>query len=133
VTPPVCLTAFAAAAIARTPPMATGFVAWKVAKGLYIVPFLFAYTPLLGGNLWYDIEVCFFALFAIYAIAGAIDGHLEAPVPLALRGVLLAAGVAMMWPNTLSLHIAGLAVFSACMAMNILAARRLAPPEAVGG
>lgn len=33
VTPPVCLTAFAAAAIARTPPMRTGFTAWKIAKG----------------------------------------------------------------------------------------------------
>ncbi|MGB0732702.1 MAG: TRAP transporter permease, partial [Pontibacterium sp.] len=42
VTPPVCLTAFAAAAIAKTPPMSTGFMAWKVAKGLYLVPLLFA-------------------------------------------------------------------------------------------
>ena len=38
VTPPVCLTAFAAAAIAKTPPMKTGLMAWKIAKGLYIVP-----------------------------------------------------------------------------------------------
>lgn len=38
VTPPVCLTAFAAAAIAKTPPMATGFTAWKVAKACISFP-----------------------------------------------------------------------------------------------
>jgi TRAP-type uncharacterized transport system fused permease subunit len=45
-TPPVCLAAFAAAAIAKTPPMETGLVSWKIGKGLYIIPLLFAFTPL---------------------------------------------------------------------------------------
>jgi len=125
VTPPVCLTAFAAAAIARTPPMATGFVAWKVAKGLYIIPFLFAYTPLLGGELWYDLEVCFFAFFAIYALAGAIDGHMEAPVGWPMRAVLFVLGVAMMWPNERLFHLSGLAIFAVYLTVNILASRRI--------
>jgi TRAP-type uncharacterized transport system fused permease subunit len=125
VTPPVCLTAFAAAAIARTPPMATGFVAWKLAKGLYIVPFLFAYTPMLSGSLWYDLEVAFFAFFAIYALAGAIDGYLEAPVGWPMRAVLLGLGVALMWPEERWLHLAGLAVFAGCFALNLRAARAL--------
>ena len=123
VTPPVCLTAFAAAAIARTPPMATGFVAWKVAKGLYIVPFLFAYTPMMGGNIWHDIQVGFFALFAIYAISGAIDGHLEAPVSWVMRPLLLLLGVAMMWPESLVAHVSGLAVFLIIFALNVRSAR----------
>ncbi|UYN94236.1 MAG: TRAP transporter fused permease subunit [Enhydrobacter sp.] len=124
VTPPVCLTAFAAAAIAKTPPMATGFVSWKIAKGLYIVPFLFAYTPLLGGSFWYDIEVCLFAAFAIYAIAGALDGHLEAPVALPMRAVLFALGVALMWPNARLMHVAALIVLLAFLAWNIRQSRR---------
>jgi len=37
-------------ATAKTPPMLTGFYSWKLAKGLYIVPLLFAYTPMLGGR-----------------------------------------------------------------------------------
>jgi TRAP-type uncharacterized transport system fused permease subunit len=124
VTPPVCLTAFAAAAIAKTPPMATGFVSLKLAKGLYIVPLLFAFTPMMGGNIWHDIEVAFFALFAIYAIGGAIDGHLEAPVGWILRPVLLLAGAAMMWPENLVAHVGGLAVFAAIFALNLRTARR---------
>ena len=42
VTPPVSLVAFTAAAIAGAPPMQTGLTAWKIAKGLYLVPALFA-------------------------------------------------------------------------------------------
>ena len=59
VTPPVCLTAFAAAAIAKTPPMATGLTAWRVAKGIYIVPLLFAYTPILSGDWIAAIQISF--------------------------------------------------------------------------
>jgi len=125
VTPPVCLTAFAAAAIAKTPPMATGFVAWKLAKGLYIVPVLFAYTPLLGGNLWYDLEVCFFALFAIYALAGSIDGHMEAPVGWIERAVLFAIGVALLWPTGRLVNFIGLAAFGAIFAWNVVRSRRM--------
>ncbi|MEM6667550.1 MAG: TRAP transporter fused permease subunit, partial [Pseudomonadota bacterium] len=69
VTPPVCLTAFTAAAIAKTPPMATGVTSWKVAKGLYIVPLLFAYTPLIGAPLHEALMICAFALFGLYAFS----------------------------------------------------------------
>lgn len=51
VTPPVCLCAYTAAGIAQTSPMATGLTSWKIAKALYIVPLLFAYSPLISGNL----------------------------------------------------------------------------------
>jgi TRAP transporter 4TM/12TM fusion protein len=126
VTPPVCLTAFAAAAIAKTPPMSTGFTSLKLAKGLYIVPLLFAFTPMMGGNIWHDVQVAFFAAFAIYALGGAIDGHLEAPVGPVLRVLLLAAGVALMWPEMLVAHLGGLVVFVAIFVLNARAAGRAA-------
>jgi len=47
VTPPVCLAAYAASGIAKSPPMETGFYSWKLAKGLYIIPLMFVYTPIL--------------------------------------------------------------------------------------
>ena len=79
-----CLTAFTAAAIAETPPMATGFAAWRIAKGLHIIPLLFVYTPILGGP-WESgwaaaLAVFAFALFGLYALAGALQGCLEAPL-----------------------------------------------------
>jgi len=114
VTPPVCLTAFAAAAIAKTPPMATGFMAWKIAKGLYIVPLLFAYTGFIGGSMTEVLTVFFFSLFGIYALVGFMEGYLEAPINILLRLLCLLAAIAMMWPHEqLLISFAGLAVFLA--------------------
>ena len=112
VTPPVCLTAFAAAAIAKTPPMATGFMAWKIAKGLYIVPLLFAYTGFIGGSKTEVLTVFFFSLFGIYALVGFMEGYLEAPSNILLRLLCLASAIAMMWPHEqLLISLAGLIVF----------------------
>ena len=69
VTPPVCLAAFTAAGIAKSPPMATGVEAWKIAKGLYIVPLIFAYTPLIGGGFETVARIGLFSLFGIYAVS----------------------------------------------------------------
>ena len=99
VTPPVCLTAFAAAAIAKTPPMATGFTAWKVAKGLYIVPLLFAYTNFIGGSTAEVLSIFFFSVFGIYALVGFMEGYLESPLNLVQRLLSGVAGVAMLWPH----------------------------------
>ncbi|WP_210396021.1 TRAP transporter permease [Motiliproteus sediminis] len=112
VTPPVCLTAFAAAAIARTPPMATGFTAWKLAKGLYIVPLLFAYTPFIGGDVTEVLTIFVFALFGIYALAGFMEGYLEGPLNRPLRVVALASGTVLLWPHHLLwANLAALVVF----------------------
>lgn len=112
VTPPVCLTAFAAAAIAKTPPMATGFTAWKVAKGLYIVPLLFAYTNFIGGTAVEVLTIFFFSVFGIYALVGFMEGYLESPLNPLLRLVCGVAGVAMLWPHgDILISSAGLVVF----------------------
>jgi TRAP-type uncharacterized transport system fused permease subunit len=44
VTPPFCLSAFIAAGIGGADPMRTGFISLRLAKALYIIPFLFVYT-----------------------------------------------------------------------------------------
>ena len=80
VTPPVCLAAFTAAGIAKSPPMATGFQAWRAAKGLYIVPLLFAYTPLITGSLLDMLQIGVFSLFGIYAINAVIARYAEGPL-----------------------------------------------------
>ena len=109
VTPPVCLTAFAAAAIARTPPMATGFTAWKIAKGLYVVPLLFAYTNFIGGEPLEVLTIFFFALFGMYAFVGFMEGHLESKLNIALRLLCGVIAVGLLWPHN-SLLLSGLSL-----------------------
>ena len=104
VTPPVCLAAFTGAAIAGTPPMKTGLYSWKIAKGLYIVPLLFAYTPFLGGT-WLEIFTIFaFALLGLYAFTCALQGHMENPVALWQRGLLLGVAFFLLKPTSLLIH-----------------------------
>jgi len=45
ITPPVCVAAFAGAAIAGSDPWKTGWTCFKFAKLLYVMPLLFAFTP----------------------------------------------------------------------------------------
>ncbi|EKO3519694.1 TRAP transporter permease [Vibrio fluvialis] len=99
VTPPVCLTAFAAATIAKTPPMRTGLTAWKIAKGLYLVPLLIAYTQLIDWDPMTVITIGFFAIVGTYAMIGAIEGFLEGPLNWPIRALLAVIGIALVWPN----------------------------------
>jgi TRAP transporter 4TM/12TM fusion protein len=50
ITPPVCVAAYAGAAIAGADPWKTGWTALKFSKLLYVMPFLFAYEPAMVLN-----------------------------------------------------------------------------------
>ncbi len=124
VTPPVCLAAFTAAAIAKSRPMYTGFVSWKLAKGLYIVPVLFAYTPLLSGDGWLALSTGATALIGIYLLAGSMEGWLEQPLGISGRVLAGLSGVALMWPG-LNLAWGGAGVLF-IVGQQLLATRRSA-------
>jgi TRAP transporter 4TM/12TM fusion protein len=119
VTPPVCLTAFTAAAIAKTPPMLTGLQSWKIAKGLYVVPLLFAYTPFIGGT-WYEIsEIFIFALIGLYAFSGALQGHLENHLNWPMRLITILLAIGMLWPTSIYIHLSAAALFTVLFFMNL--------------
>ncbi|WP_424929111.1 TRAP transporter permease [Amaricoccus tamworthensis] len=119
VTPPVCLAAFTAAAIAKSPPMATGITSWKLAKGLYIVPVLFAYTPLLSGDWSQALLVFGFAVFGIYGLAAGMQGCMERRLNPVLRVVALVAGLACLWPFAIMVQVVGAAVVLALFLQNL--------------
>lgn len=124
ITPPVCLTAFAAAAIAKTPPMSTGLVAWKLSKGLYLMPVMFAYTPFLTGTPL-EVGLLFLvALVGVWALGCAIDGYFEAPLPWYARLGLAAGGVALIYPGAPALNLAAGVGVVAVLVLNVHAARR---------
>ena len=57
VSPPIAVCAMAAAGIAQADPMKSMFTAWKYSKGLYILPFLFYYRPLLLNGPALDVVI----------------------------------------------------------------------------
>ena len=107
VTPPVCLAAFTGAAIAGSRPMATGFESWKIAKGLYIVPLMFAYTPLISGDISQVLQIGFFGLFGIYAINALIQFASEGPIGVTDVIALVAGAGLSLYPLHTGANIAG--------------------------
>ncbi len=123
VTPPVALAAFTAAAIAKAPPMATAVASWRLAKGLYIVPLLFATTPFLSGDPWAALRIFACALVGLYALAAAMAGWMETRLHPAARVLSACAGVAALWPGPLWLNLAGVAATLALGGLSLRAAR----------
>jgi TRAP-type uncharacterized transport system fused permease subunit len=113
VTPPVCLAAFTAAGIAKSPPMATGFQAWKAAKGLYVVPLLFAYTPLVNGTFAEMSQIGFFALFGIYGTNAIIARFAEGPLAVWHWPLLVSGAVLCFIPLDLMSNVIGALLVSA--------------------
>ncbi len=107
VTPPVALASFTAAAIAKAPAMRTGIESWKLAKGLYIVPLLMAYTPFLSGDWGVALVIFGFAVFGIYGLAGALQGCLERRINWPMRAVSALAGIACLWPGSILINVIG--------------------------
>ena len=93
VTPPVCLTAYAAAAIAESHPLRTGFMAWKISKPIYLMPIAFFTTPILSGDPMTMLWGGAISLCVLVALIVAIEGYLLRPVNPLIRAALCGAGV----------------------------------------
>lgn len=109
ITPPVCLAAYAAAGIAKTKPIPTAIEAWKIAKGLYIIPLLFAYTALIDGNIWQQLDVFIFGLLGLYLLASIFTGYLFKSIAFKEKIPLLAISFLLFFPD-FRLHLIGLAI-----------------------
>ncbi len=113
ITPPVALAAYAGSAIAKSNPMKTGINATKLAIAAFIVPYIFAFNPamILEGNVsvFEIIQIALSSLIGLFAIAAALNGHLKRKINTVLRILLVAAGLYMMIPGTLT-DVIGLAV-----------------------
>jgi TRAP transporter 4TM/12TM fusion protein len=117
VTPPVCIAAYAGAAIADSSPMQTGFAAARLGIIAYIVPFLFIYFPglLFEGSPSHIIMAVATALLGCFALSAALSGFLYKPLQFVIRVLLLLAGVALMIP--VSMHEW---IFSVTLLVNVL-------------
>lgn len=101
ITPPVALAAFAAAPIAGTKPMATGFEAMRLAIVGFIIPFLFVYHPdilLIDGFTAAGLAWSF-GVFALstWLIATGLAGFETAPLGLPERALRLVLALGCLW------------------------------------
>jgi TRAP-type uncharacterized transport system fused permease subunit len=111
VTPPVCLAAYSAAGIAGANPLRTGLESWRIAKGIYFIPLLFCYTPILfEGEIWRVVETAIAALLGLLAFAAASEGFHMVSLGVIYRVLFLATAILMLWP-LLVCHAIGVVIF----------------------
>ena len=139
VSPPTALSPFAAAAITGGGPYRTTLQCWKYTAPAFLVPFMFVLDPagtglLLGGSIknlaqanWLSIGVVTMtAAIGIAALAGGLQGWLFRKTTLPERWMLVAAGLMLVYPSTVS-DMIGAALVGAVIVMQNL---RKAEPNA---
>jgi TRAP transporter 4TM/12TM fusion protein len=132
ITPPVALAAYAAASLARTDPMKTGYSAMRFGWIAFIIPFLFARAPsLLAAGAASEIVLSLLtALAGVWMICAAFAGYCTRPLGLAMRIGFGVAGVLLFIPADAMPHgeltdVAGLVLGAILLGREIFAARML--------
>ena len=127
ITPPVALAAYAGSAIAKAPPMKTAFNATKLAIAAFIVPYIFAKNPAMllvnVENPFQVVQIVISSLVGLFGVAAALNGFLYRPINPLFRLALVAGGLSMMIPGTLT-DVIGLAVVVAVVLLQRAAAKR---------
>ena len=104
VTPPVSLASFAGAGVAGANPMRTAFTSWKLAKGLYIIPLIMAYRPLLGIGKhysllhWSVVLTVVTTTLGLVAFASALERYLLRRATWLETILLWLAAAGLFWP-----------------------------------
>jgi TRAP-type uncharacterized transport system fused permease subunit len=101
VTPPVALSAFAAANIAGADVDKTGWTATRIGWAAYIVPFLFAVSPslLMNGDPLTIVWSVLTAALGIWMGTIGVVGYYSAPIGVLRRILFVAAGVLLLIPS----------------------------------
>lgn len=103
ITPPVALGAIAAATIAGSNPMQTGFLSMRLGLINFILPFLFVLNPtlILRGDTLAIIHNVSTALIAVWLMACAFEAYLHGVgrINLPTRALLLAGAACLLVPG----------------------------------
>ncbi len=119
VTPPIALAAFAGAGVAGAPPMQSAFSAFKLSAGLFVIPLMMAYSPLLltPQRGWSDVLLAsLVCLGLIVALAASVERYLFTALSGAQASLAVLSAVLLVIPSTAS-RVAGL-----CLCVGVVAA-----------
>ncbi|MGH7795584.1 MAG: TRAP transporter permease [Candidatus Binatia bacterium] len=117
VSPPTALSPFAAAAITGGNPYKTTMMAWKYTLPAFLVPFMFTLHPdgtglLLRGHWENIVWTSISAALGLGALAAGLTGWLLKSTSRVERGLLIAAGLVLVYPS-LWQDVIGAALFAA--------------------
>lgn len=124
ITPPVALAAYAGSAIAQGNPMKTGLTATRLAIAAFIIPFVFAYSPMIlfvgESILWYEVALTVItAVIGMIGVAAGLSGYLLGNMNIVQRIVTILGGVLLIIPGVWT-DAAGIALVAIAVAWQML-------------
>ena len=133
ITPPVALAAYAGSAIAKAPPMKTAFNATRLAIAAFIVPYIFAFSPVMlfefskgtstAMMVVQIIQICVTSLLGIFGVAAALNGFLYKKINPLFRVIMAVGGLCMMIPGTVT-DLIGLVLVAGICVYQYLSAKK---------
>jgi len=129
ITPPVAIASYGAAAVANTNPWQTSLIAFRLGLSIYIIPFMFVFSPgLLGsGGLAGILGAVAPAILGVGCLSAAIIGYITTPLRTLERLGFFAAALVLIhasWKTDLI----GLTLVAALVLMIWKRTRNPAPP-----
>ncbi|MFK7764349.1 MAG: TRAP transporter permease [Roseobacter sp.] len=129
ITPPVCTSAYAAAAIANSNPFRTGISAFSLGLGKVVAPMAFVYAPVLlfvsstGFDLWEFTYTATSCIAGVIALSTAVVGYWLTPMGAVFRVLMAIAGLVFIAPSLQADLVAALIASPAVLSQLI--ARRM--------
>jgi TRAP transporter 4TM/12TM fusion protein len=100
ITPPICIAAYAGAAVARTSPMRTGYTCMRLGIIAYLIPFIIVFDPLLlfmGPAHLVTLAIAT-AMAGTVVIGIAMAGYFVRRISWTVRCLLALGGIALLIP-----------------------------------
>lgn len=129
ITPPVCTSAYAAAAIANSNPFRTGISAFTLGLGKVIAPMAFVYAPVLlfvsstGFDLWEFSYTAASCIAGVISLSAAVVGYWLAPMGTVYRILMAIAGLIFIAPS-LTADLAAFIIAGPAIVSQVIARRR---------
>ena len=113
ITPPVAMAAYTAAAIAGDSFYRTGFLAWRMALPIFIIPYFFVYYPGLAlmGSWDSVLTAVFAAVVGLTACSIGLTGYFRGELHLWERTILLLGGLGLIHKGIVT-DIIGIAILA---------------------
>lgn len=130
ITPPVCTSAYAAAAIAGSNPFRTGISAFTLGLGKVVAPMAFVYAPVLlivsstGFDLWQFTYTAASCIAGVICLSTAVVGYWLAPMRAVFRWLMALAGLVFIAPS-LQADFAALIIAGPAIASQLVQRRRM--------
>ncbi len=102
ITPPVALAAYAGSAIAKANPMKTAFNASRLAIAVFIVPYVFCFSPallMIDTNAMEVIRIVITSFIGIFGVAAGLEGYLKKEMNPLQRVLFVVAGLMLIFPS----------------------------------